>query len=195
MKRNLLALVLAVGLLVTLVGLAVSTISQAYAFDVTCPDGSWTFQGDFLGTGTQRSTVGDSIKLVITNHTGATIHLIAAIYWPDGTLMNATGVDVAPGGSVTLPPMVASKPGVYRCTLVPMEMLQDADSCTLTGILVASLAVGGVAEPPDVVQAPAAESASLGASGPPYAALAGGLAAAVAVLGAGGWYVRRRRLG
>ena len=44
--------------------------------------------------------------------------------------------------------------------------------------------VGGLAELPDVS----------GSSGPPYAALAAGLAAAVVALSAGGWYARRRRL-
>lgn len=66
-----------------------------------------------------------------------------------------------------------------------------------TGVLYADLpgsVVGGMQGLPDVVQAPAGESASSGASGPPYAALAGGVAAAVVVLGAGAWYGRRRWL-
>jgi len=54
--------------------------------------------------------------------------------------------------------------------------------------------VGGIAEFPDVAQAPAGESASSGESGPPYAALAGGLAAAVVGLSAGAWYAKRRWL-
>jgi len=48
----------------------------------------------------------------------------------------------------------------------------------------ATLAVGGIAEPPDV-------AAAGGSSSPPYAALAGA-AAGVVVLAAGGWYARRR---
>ena len=50
-------------------------------------------------------------------------------------------------------------------------------------------AVGGIAELPVVAQAPASQS---GSSGPPYAAIAGGLAAAVAAICAGAWYARRR---
>jgi hypothetical protein len=42
--------------------------------------------------------------------------------------------------------------------------------------------VGGIAELPGVS----------GSSGPPYALLAGGLAAAIVALGAGAWYARRR---
>ena len=49
--------------------------------------------------------------------------------------------------------------------------------------------VGGIAELPDVAQAPASHSAP---STGTYAALAGGLAAAVLALGAGAWYARRR---
>jgi hypothetical protein len=52
-----------------------------------------------------------------------------------------------------------------------------------------SLAVGGLAEPPD-----AARSAS-GSSSPPYAALAGAAVGGAALLAAGGWYARRRRAG
>jgi len=54
-----------------------------------------------------------------------------------------------------------------------------------------SSAVGGIAELPDLAQARAAQSAS---SDPPYAPLAGGLAAGVLAVGAGGWYARRRWL-
>ena len=49
----------------------------------------------------------------------------------------------------------------------------------------AALAVGGVAEAPDV-------AAAGGSSSPPYAALAGA-AAGVVALAAGGWYARRQR--
>jgi len=54
-----------------------------------------------------------------------------------------------------------------------------------------SLTVGGVAELPDVAQTPAGQS---GSSGPPYAVLAGAIAAAAGALaiGAGAWYARRR---
>ncbi|MGA2286576.1 MAG: hypothetical protein ABSG55_09945 [Dehalococcoidia bacterium] len=48
------------------------------------------------------------------------------------------------------------------------------------------LPVGGVAEPPDVA------GSGSGSSSPPYAALAGAAAGVVALLGAGGWYARRR---
>lgn len=51
--------------------------------------------------------------------------------------------------------------------------------------------VGGIAELPEVVQAPAGAS---GSSTGRYAALAGGLGA-VAVAAVGGWYVWRRRAG
>jgi len=50
-----------------------------------------------------------------------------------------------------------------------------------------SVAVGGVAEPPDVA------GSGSGSSSPPYAALAGAAAGVVALLVAGGWYARRRR--
>jgi hypothetical protein len=53
------------------------------------------------------------------------------------------------------------------------------------------MSVGGIAELPQVARAPARASAS---SDRPYAALAGGLAAGVLALGAGGWYARRRWL-
>jgi len=51
----------------------------------------------------------------------------------------------------------------------------------------AALAIGGIAEPPDVAAAAGASSS------PPYAALAGAAAGVVALLAAGGWYARRRR--
>jgi len=51
------------------------------------------------------------------------------------------------------------------------------------------LSVGGIAELPDVAQSPASQS---GSSAGTYAALAGGLAAAVLTLMAGAWYARRR---
>lgn len=55
--------------------------------------------------------------------------------------------------------------------------------------------VGGMAEYPDVARAPAGhQSASSGSSDPPYAALAGGLAAAVLALSAGAVYARRHWL-
>jgi len=50
-------------------------------------------------------------------------------------------------------------------------------------------AVGGWAELPEAAKAPASES---GSSAPPYALLAGGLAAAVLALTASAWYARRR---
>jgi hypothetical protein len=53
---------------------------------------------------------------------------------------------------------------------------------------------GGIAELPDVAQAPASQSASSASSGPPYAAVAGGLAAVALALTAGGWYARKRLL-
>jgi regulation of enolase protein 1 (concanavalin A-like superfamily) len=57
-------------------------------------------------------------------------------------------------------------------------------------------AVGGIAELPPLAGASAEEARTLaessGWSSANYAALAGGLAAAVAAIGVGGWYVRRR---
>jgi len=58
-------------------------------------------------------------------------------------------------------------------------------------VLARDVAVGGIAELPDMAQAPAAQSAS---SESPYAALAGGLVAAALALTAGAWYARRRWL-
>jgi len=50
--------------------------------------------------------------------------------------------------------------------------------------------VGGIAELPDMAQTPAGQS---GSSEPPYAVLAGAIAAAAALaIGAGAWYARRR---
>jgi hypothetical protein len=62
------------------------------------------------------------------------------------------------------------------------------------GRLTCTIPVGGIAEPPDVAQAPAGESASSDASSPPYGALVGGLVGAAVALGAGAWYARRRWL-
>ena len=65
------------------------------------------------------------------------------------------------------------------------------DGCSVVGAADESkVPVGGIAELPDVAQAPAGQSG--GSSGPPYAALAGGLAAAILALTAGAWYSRRR---
>jgi len=51
--------------------------------------------------------------------------------------------------------------------------------------------VGGIQELPNAAEIPTARSAS---SDLPYAALAGGLAAAVVAIAAGAWYARRRWL-
>jgi hypothetical protein len=60
----------------------------------------------------------------------------------------------------------------------------------------AAPAVGGVAEPPDIGGASShlagAPSEGSGWSAGSYAALAGGLAAAAALIAVGGWYARRR---
>jgi hypothetical protein len=53
----------------------------------------------------------------------------------------------------------------------------------------ASPPVGGIADLPDVSQGPGRQAAS---SNPPYAALAGGLAAALVAVTAGAWYARSR---
>jgi hypothetical protein len=45
----------------------------------------------------------------------------------------------------------------------------------------------------DGSDSPASPAGSPGAAGLPYAAIAGGAAAALVGLGAGGWYARRRR--
>jgi len=59
------------------------------------------------------------------------------------------------------------------------------------------IAVGGMVEMQvDGSEAPASATEGSRSSGPPYAAIAGGLAAvALLALTAGGWYARRRRLG
>ena len=55
--------------------------------------------------------------------------------------------------------------------------------------------VGGIEVPFDDSDLAAGQSASSsGSSGLPYAALAGAVAAALALVTAGGWYARRRRL-
>ena len=59
------------------------------------------------------------------------------------------------------------------------------DGCPIKGAVPDYGAVGGIAELPDV-------AGDSGSSAGTYAALAGGLAAAVLVLGAGAWYARRR---
>jgi hypothetical protein len=56
-------------------------------------------------------------------------------------------------------------------------------------------AVGGIVElQVDGSDSPASPADGPGAAGLPYAAIAGGAAAALVALGAGGWYARRRRL-
>jgi len=72
---------------------------------------------------------------------------------------------------------------LYRC---------DLHTAAMRGriVVLAPQSVGGIAELPDVAQAPTRSSDSSTRS---YAALAGGLAAAfVAIATAGAWYVRRR---
>jgi hypothetical protein len=59
------------------------------------------------------------------------------------------------------------------------------DGCPKVGYYSEVLSVGGLAELPDV-------AGDSGSSAGTYAALAGGLAAAVLALGAGAWYARRR---
>jgi len=59
------------------------------------------------------------------------------------------------------------------------------DGCTKLGTYSEAMSVGGIAELPDV-------AGGSGSSAGTYAALAGGLAAAVLALGAGAWYARRR---
>ena len=74
---------------------------------------------------------------------------------------------------------------LYRC---------DLHTAAMRGRIVvqAPPSVGGVAELPDLAQAPSRPSDSAERS---YTALAGGLAVALAAIATGAWYARRRRLG
>jgi hypothetical protein len=71
----------------------------------------------------------------------------------------------------------------------------ESVTCTFTNQFVNYIAVGGTVE----LRADGADPSALAASGSgspevPYAAIAGGIAAALAVALGGGWYVRRRWL-
>ena len=67
-------------------------------------------------------------------------------------------------------------------------------SITITDESVVFRAVGGIAELPDVDTLPQEAAEPGGGSAPLYAAIAGGLGAAVLAIAAGGWYERRRWL-
>lgn len=71
---------------------------------------------------------------------------------------------------------------LYRCDLHTVAMRGRV-------VVLAPQTVGGIAELPDVAQAPARSSDSSAGS---YAALAGGLAAVLVAIAAGAWFARRR---
>ncbi|HJX61437.1 MAG TPA: hypothetical protein VJ578_02605 [Dehalococcoidia bacterium] len=74
---------------------------------------------------------------------------------------------------------------LYRCDLHTVAMRGRI-------VVQAPPSVGGIAELPEVAQAPSGPSGSAGRT---YAALAGGLAVALAAVAAGAWFAKRRWLG
>jgi alpha-tubulin suppressor-like RCC1 family protein len=119
----------------------------------------------------------------------------------DGTSGNqrATPVDVsgltsgvaAVAGGVAYTCAVTTAGGLKCWGVNAYGQLGDGGNQRTTPVWVVgfSPSVGGIAELPDVAQSPASQSGSSAGS---YAALAGGLAAAVLALTAGAWYARRR---
>ena len=87
------------------------------------------------------------------------------------------------GGASVCLATISSSTNAHVADCDPSNDYTTKVCCAVTGG-----AVGGIAELPEVAQAPASRA---GSSGSPYAAIAGGLAAALA-LTAGAWYARRR---
>jgi hypothetical protein len=86
------------------------------------------------------------------------------------------------GATLTIP--VSSVSVAEEPFLTVEAWVDDADASN-NDLLYPQPGVGGIAELPDV-------ASDSGSSTGTYAALAGGLAAAIAALGAGAWYARRR---
>ena len=107
--------------------------------------------------------------------------------WPGSTSNRCFNKDSWPNSRA----YSGSASGASVCNISNSAMVMTAD---LDGFA-PHAPVGGMAKYPDVARAPAGhQSASSGSSDPPYAALAGGLAAALAALTAGALYARRRGL-
>jgi len=101
---------------------------------------------------------------------------------PTGTLnIPPNGVTQGKWYKLDCPPPTASTPGPTP------DLTQDA------AVKVEAYAVGGIAEASDVDASALGATASGGSSGTTYAVIAGIVAGAL-MLGAGGWYARRRWL-
>ena len=109
---------------------------------------------------------------------------LLAVTWGGGHVVRLAAPDAGPGGCSAQEDCTG---GGGACTGECISGVCGASGPS--GRCSCGYAVGGIAELPEVAQAPARASAS---SDRPYAALAGGLAAAaVLALGAGAWYARR----
>ena len=99
-----------------ILAIAMSAIAplQVYAFEVTRDN--ITFSGDFIGSGTQKSKVGDSFTLKAHNPGPEARWATVRVEKPDGTIIEWGPTLLNPGDN-DLGSVLADKPGTYKCRL------------------------------------------------------------------------------
>jgi hypothetical protein len=126
---------------VIIITLLITIPSWAWAFDVTRDN--VRFRGDFNGSGTQTSRVGDSFTLRATNPGPGIRAAIVRVTKPDGTVIEHTTNLLV--GDNELGTYLADIPGTYSCEL---RVSQSPEYTILNGTLFAmSESVGGIVIP------------------------------------------------
>jgi plastocyanin len=151
--------------------------AHAATIDVNAGD-FWFCSSSFqMSTCTTTISVGDTVtwhfSSAFLNHTTTSNTLI----WDSGMVPN--------GGTFS---HMFSSPGtfVYHCSTHPTLMLGQ--------IVVNALSVGGIAQLPDVANAPLATTTPSGGSGVGLIAGSAAIAAGLVAMGGAAWYARRRRV-
>ena len=160
--------------------------AQQVHADITIPVGDLWFCNSSFQNGVCETVVNQGETVTWNYASGVTVHNSrecgANCSSPSGTPI--WQLPAAPTAAPWTQSFTFNTPGtyLYRCDLHTVAMRGRI-------VVQAPASVGGVAELPGVAQAPSrsSDSGELG-----YAALAGGLAAAVAAIAAGAWYAWRR---
>jgi len=141
--------------------------------------------------------LGQAIAAILDSWGNSTVD--AWLTAPDGTTVDPSTSDPdvshIKGESFEYYELINPLPGQWTLNLYGTDLSTEGENIDVLVSAEPAAAVGGIADLPDVVGSARATAESSHDMSIEYAAIAGAAAAGLAVLGAGGWYARRRWLG